>query len=460
MKVLFVITNINGFHEIPYSFGLSSLASYIELKGHTQQILDVRTTEEYDKLFDRIDDFKPDVVGFTSVSSQFSCVSELAEKIREKHAQMKIVCGGVHTTIFPESVAECAAFDCVFVGESEHAFAGFLDALEANEDWRGGNNIAFVTGGEVVVKDLNPLITDIGSLPFPAKGPLFEETIKAQGTAIFFFSRGCPYQCTYCSNHAIAACYGLKTNRPRYRDVDSCLDEILETMEMYEFQKILIGDDTFGIDRKWRTDFLTKYKQDIDKPFHCLLRANLVDEEFIAQLKEAGCYRISFGVESGSEYIRNEVMKRNLSEKQIINAFHLCKKYGIETIALNIIGVPGETEAMIKETVRLNRIIKPTGSGVNIFYPYKGTQLGDYCFSQGLVDEKMYYDFSNERRDSVLTFESEYKDILRNYQDRWTLIVDPWNVKKRLVRFVYDHKYVHIIARYIKRSLSRILKKA
>lgn len=457
MKVLFVITNINGFHEIPYSFGLSSLASYIESKGHVSQIVDIRTPDEYGKLFAAIDEFKPDVVGFTSVSSQFSTVCDLAQQVRDRHEGLRIVCGGVHTTIFPKSVAESSALDCVFVGESEFAFADYLSALETGSDWREVNNLAYMLDGEVVINPLNPLIQDLDVLPHPFKGALFEETVRVQGVAIFFFSRGCPYQCTYCSNHAIAACYNMKANKPRYRGVDSCIDEILETIETYSCQKLLIGDDTFGIDRVWRKDFLQKYKQKVDLPFHCLLRANIVDENFIAELKKAGCYRISFGVESGNEYVRNTIMKRNLSEEQIVNAFALCRKYGIETIALNIIGVPGETETMVKDTVRLNRIIKPTGSGVNIFYPYKGTQLGDYCFAEGLVDIDMYYDFSNERRDSVLTFDAAYKAKLRYYQDNWTVLVDPWNLRKRAVHFVYSHPMVHSVARTVKRFLFKAM---
>lgn len=187
MKVLFVITNIDGFHEIPYSFGLSSLASYAESRGHEYRMLDLRTPEEYGKLSQMIEEYSPSVLGFTSVSSQFSSVCELAEEVRKSHEDMKIVCGGVHTTIFPESVAECSAMDCVFVGESEFAFADFLDVLEQGGDWRTIPNIAFVEGDRVVVNPLNPLIENLDVLPFPAKGPLFEETVRVQETAIFFF---------------------------------------------------------------------------------------------------------------------------------------------------------------------------------------------------------------------------------------------------------------------------------
>lgn len=452
MKVLLVITNINGDHEIPYSIGLSSIASYIESRGHEQKIVDVREQEQYGRFLDQVEEYGPDLVGFTSVSSQFSSVKKLAEMVKNRHPEMKVVCGGVHTTIFPESVAECPSLDCVFVGESEYAFADYLDTLEGGGDWRELNNIAYVKGGNVIINKLNPLIQDIGSLPYPDKGYLFEEAIRVEGTAVFFFSRGCPFQCTYCSNHALAKRYDMKMNKPRFREVDSCIDEILQARRDHDFDRLIIGDDTFGLDKGWRLDFLEKYKHKIDIPFQCLLRANVVEEGFIRQLKGAGCFRISFGVESGNDFIRNEVMKRNLSEKQIVDAFALCRKYGIETVALNIIGVPGETEEMIWDTVRLNRKIRPTLSGVNIFYPYKGTHLGDYCFANELVDEELYNDFSNERRDSVLRFDEGFKTRLRYFHSNWSYLVNPWNVKKRVYDYIYRHQTVHHIARFIKRT--------
>jgi radical SAM superfamily enzyme YgiQ (UPF0313 family) len=90
---------------------------------------------------------------------------------------------------------------------------------------------------------------------------------------------------------------------------------------------------------------------------------------------------------------------------------------------LNIIGVPGETEDMIWDTIKLNRKIKPTSSGVNIFYPYKGTKLGDDCFKNKMVNEKLYSSFSNERRSSVLEFSEEHKKMLTYFRDNWDSLV-------------------------------------
>ena len=451
MNVLLAITNIHGFHEIPYSFGLSSIASYIRSKGYRTKIIAIRDENEFEQFDREVKTFKPMVIGFSSVSSQFNYVQKLSENAKTIDRNINIVCGGVHPTLYPEALLTTHAFDGFFIGESERAFGEYLDKIRNVEDHRNTRNFAYIEDGIVIKNPLNPLIQNLEELPVPDKGPLFEEYINKNGYAPFFFSRGCPYSCSYCSNHALAKKYDMATNKPRYRPVDSCIQEIRETSRIYRFDKIWIMDDTFGLNKSWREEFCQKYKKEIGIDFVCLLRANIVTESFIKTLKSAGCYRIMFGVESGNEYVRNTIMNRNMSDEQIVEAFRLCRKYEIESCSLNIIGVPGETEEMIQDTINFNKRIKPTDSAVNIFYPYKGTKLGDYCFSENLVDEILYHDFSNERRDSVLKYPEAFKARLRYYQKNWDVFVHPFDLKKRTYLILQDHKSIHNLLRRIKR---------
>ncbi|MFH1995925.1 MAG: radical SAM protein, partial [Candidatus Omnitrophota bacterium] len=209
--------------------------------------------------------------------------------------------------------------------------------------------------------------------------------------------------------------------------------------------------------RKWRKEFCQRYKKDIGLPFGCLLRANVVDEEFIRLLKAAGCYRIEIGIESGNDYIRNDVMRRGMSNEQVIRAFALARSAGIETNAINIIGTPGEDEEMIWDTIRLNRLVRPTTSSVNIFYPYRGTKLGDDCFEKGLVDKNLYGDFSNERRETVLNYPDAYKKKLLHYSRNWEALVYPFDLKRRGLRFV-RRSFIGKYLRTIKRSILGVFK--
>ena len=453
MKILFIYPNINGFHRDTYSFGLASIISITKKNGHIPKVIIVRTKKEYQKVFEEIATFKPQVIGFSSVSSQFSFVREIVAEIKKEFPNVVTVCGGIHPTINPQCILESKYLDGVFIGESENSFIEFLKKLENKESYKDVDNLVYVENGKLIVNKLKPLIHNLDSLPYPDREIYpFGQTLKAVGYAPFLFSRGCPYLCSYCSNHAIAKTYNLLRNYPRYRSPELSIREIESTISKFSIEKILIVDDIFGIDRKWRREFCKKYKKRIRIRFQCLLRANVIDKEFIQLLKEAGCYRISIGIESGNEFIRNKIMNRRMSNEQIIKAFDIAHKYDLQTNAINMIGVPEETEEMIWDTIKLNRKVKPTSSGVNIFYPYKGTKLGDYCFEKGLVGVSSYNSFSNERRETVLNYSEQYKNKLSYYRKNWEIFVYPFSFKRRLmklVRRIFVWKYLQILRRSI-----------
>lgn len=434
MNVLFIFTNINGHYSDTYNFGIASIVSITKKHNYNARVIIVNKQDEYQSVLNGIQSFKPDLIGFTSVSSQFVYVRELAAIIKAKFPSIIIVCGGIHPTIFPNCLLETNALDGIFIGEGEYSFVEFLERLNKNEPYFDVDNFGYLENGEVITNRLKPLINNLDELPFPDRETYpFIDSMKAMGYASFIFSRGCPYNCTYCSNHAIAKTYGKIVNTTRYRSVEKCILELQEVVSKFPVRRIGIVDDIFGLNKDWRKKYCEEYKRNIKLPFFCLLRVNLVDEEFISLLKDAGCFRLSFGVESGNEYIRNQVMNRNIQTEQIINAFALARKYKLETNAINIIGTPGETEEMIWDTIKLNRKLKPTSSAINIFYPYRGTKLGDECFKNGIVNQEKYNSFSNERRESILNFSEKYKKKLARYQKYWDFYVYTYNFKKILI---------------------------
>lgn len=455
MDILFIYTNINGEHEETYAFGFASIVAVTKKEGHNVKVIIVKNREDYLKVFTEISIFNPQIVAFTTVSSQFNFVIEISEGIKKVESKIITVCGGVHPTIFPTCVLDAPYLDGIFRGESEYSFVEFLHKVDKNKPFKDTDNFCYNDKGNVIINPLKPLIEDLDSLPFPDKTSYpYVETVSQYGIAPFFFSRGCPFLCSYCSNHAIAKAYNRDHNTPRYRSPESSIREIEETIRDFPMIKtIWIMDDTFGIDKQWRNEFCRKYKERVGIKFDCLLRANIVDEEFIKMLKEAGCYRISFGIESGNEYVRNTIMNRKMSNEQIITAFSLAQKYDIETNALNIIGVPGENEGQIWDTIKLNRKIHPTTSGVSIFYPYKGTILGDECFRERLVNEEQYRKFSQERCESVLNYPEDYKKKLSSYHTNWAVLVYPYNIKIRAKWLLMKNPVIWKSLRLMKRRL-------
>lgn len=425
-SVLFVLPNINGTYADAYSFGLASVAGVAREKGWDYAYAVLKRNEDCDELVARVKAERPRVLAFSSVSSQFAFVRDVSARVRAELADSVVqVCGGVHATISPECVLEAPGLDGIFVGEGELAFRDFLDRVAAGEPFRDVRNFAYARDGRVRKNPLHALIRDLDALPYPERERYgYQRFIDQEGYAAFFFSRGCPYQCTYCSNHAIAAAYGLKANKPRYRSPAGSIEEIQSLRRQgFRFRKVFIDDDTFGVDRAWAEEFCGRYAREITLPLACQLRVNLVDENLMQHLKRAGCVHVSCGVESGNEYIRNTIMRRGLSEKQIVEAYALFRRHEISSNAINLIGLPQETEESLWDTVELNRRINPTSSGVNIFYPYRGTVLGDYCFERGLVDKDEYLGFSKERRESILAFPREFRERLRYFHRNWEYLV-------------------------------------
>src|SRR3989338_2537116 len=437
MNVLLVFPNINGCHEDIYHFGLASIVSATRRQGHAVRTFIVSAEEEIARLLEEINAFKPKVIGFTSVSSQFGYVKRISSLIKGRFPESIIVCGGVHPTIYADALLESKDIDGFFIRESEFSFTEFLAKIENNEPYAETDNFAYAHSGRIIRNRLKPLIEDLDILLPPDREVYpYGENIKKIGYAPFLFSRGCPYLCTYCSNHAIAKIYGKNRNSTRFRSPEACVREIEEVIRRHDIKIISIGDDIFGLDRQWRKEFCEKYKKRIKIQFMCLLRVELAEEELIGMLKEAGCYRIFFGVESGNEYIRREIMNRRMTNEEIIKAFDLCHQYGMQTLAVNIIGIPGETKEMIRDTIKLNRRLRPTTSAVNIYYPYKGTVLGERCFKEGLVDEERYNNFSNERRETVLGFNEKHKRLISYFYTHWEKLVYPYDLERHTRRLL------------------------
>jgi len=435
MRIMLVYTNIGGFHENCYSPGLAYLVSATLVAGHAVSVELVETPEEIEFLKDVFVHAPPHVVGFSSVASQFPHVRIIARTFKRMSPSTKVICGGVHPTIHPDCLLDSPEFDGAIRGEAEAAFLEYLDRLETGDTVETCPNYAYVKAGQVVKNPMNPLVADLDNLYPPDKDTYpYIRAVARAGHAPFFFSRGCPYPCTYCCNHAIAEVYGLTSPAMRYRSPSASVSEIEAALERYPLERIVIRDDIFGLDPRWRDQFCELFRCRIGRPFSVFSRVEIVSDRYCEALSRAGCVNVSMAVESGCPEIR-QVLGRPMSDEAIIEAFDRVASFGIGTTAINMVGLPGETEEMIWQTIRLNRRINPNDTRANVFYPYRGTTLGDMCFENGLVDHTRYSLFSNERRESVLHFPQHYAQKINWYHNNWKKIVsnpmdfpDPYSV--------------------------------
>jgi len=440
MKVLLIFTNINSTRTDEYNFGLGYISSFIKQKGYESKCYNVSSLKDFDHVRNLVADFKPDVIGFSSVETQFIHVVNLSRLLRCEYKGI-MVCGGVFLTICPEAIRYAEALDGGMMGEGELAFLELLENVKNNRDWQKTKNLCYYDKEKkkIIKNDLVSLISDLDSLPFPDRDMFdYEVYLKGQQSIQFLFNRGCPFRCTYCSNHAVAKVYGRERNFTRFRTVGSCIEEIDFLLTKYKTGKPLhFVDDLFIINRGWVLKFLAEYKKCFKRPFMCHVRSDIVTRELFANLKEAGCYRVMMSIESGNDFIRNEIMKRDISRKQLLDSFKWARAYGIETSGVGMVGLPFETKEAVWDTLKTMAATKTTSFMLNVFYPYRGTYLYDVCKKNNFLPQNDNYltEEVKERRESILNLPSLSKDDIRYFANNCESLVMKYRPFREKLRF-------------------------
>ncbi|MGD9503301.1 MAG: radical SAM protein [Syntrophobacteraceae bacterium] len=344
------------------------------------------------------------LAGFSATTNMFQYVKQWASWIKSVRGDPVIV-GGVHPTLNAEETLGAEDIDAVCIGEGEGPIVELLDAMERGEDVSGVRNVWIKQNGVTHRNGLRPVIENLDALPFPDRG-IFDYAnldCEQRGIAVFMASRGCPYDCSYCCNHALKKVVrqgGAKTY-VRFRSPENVIQEIKETVAAYGFIKsIHFDDDILPIRKKWFRAFSDLYAREVGLPFECNIRPNLIDEEIIGLLKDAGCTSLRIGVESGDSYIRNEILNRSLSEETMLRAAELCRTAGMKLYTFNMVGLPREDARARLDTLKFNARMQSDEQQVSIFFPYEGTALYDLCVSDGLMRER---DVTDPFRDTSLS---------------------------------------------------------
>lgn len=358
-----------------------SLASFLKSKGHICEYLDIKLERN---LKIKIRDFNPDIIAYSTTTGKHNIFRDL-NSLLKKEFQFLSVFGGPHCTFYPDFINE-KDVDVICVGEGEYALLELADCIVENKSFNNIRNLWVKTDELVIKNDLRPLIEDIDSLPPPDRSLLDKySAYKNKKQKAFITGRGCPYKCTYCFNHVYNKMYEGKGTIIRKRSVKSIINEISEVKNKYNIKRIFFYDDIFSINKKWLLEFCDEYKN-IKIPFTAGLRINNTDEEIVSNLKNAGCERVLFGIECGNEELRNLLLKRNISDEQIISVTKLLRKYKIFPASFNIIGLPDETVENVFETIKLNIKAGVKFSYCTIYQPYPKTELAEYCVSKGYYD--------------------------------------------------------------------------
>jgi len=413
MKVLFIVQTIDFIDPQ----GIMLLSAIAKTKGY-ETFLGILSREN---IFEKIKNLNPDVIVYSASTGEHKYYLDINKDIKKQFNNIFTVMGGAHATYYPECVRQ-GSLDAICIGEGDEAFPELLDALEKEEPVDDIANIATRTKRN----GLRGLYADLDSLPFPDRDIFYEATEMGRfPIKSFMVSRGCPYACSYCFNHAFREMYKGKGRPVRRKSVSRSIEEILEVKKRYPIQFIKFYDDIFAYKNDpWLEEFCKDYKKEINLPFHCLTRADLVDEDMVRLLKSTGCKSVSMSIESASPYLRLEILNRTMSNEEIYNAFELFYKYNIKTFANSILAIP---EGKIKddiETVQMNVKCKVTFAEFPICHPYPGTKLGKYCQDKGLFDENYEKFHMSYMYESPLNcFTKREKNIQKNLSLLGTVVV-------------------------------------
>ncbi|MCC6450564.1 MAG: B12-binding domain-containing radical SAM protein [Candidatus Aureabacteria bacterium] len=363
--------------------GLLWVSACLRERGHRSMVF---IADSRRGLLRRLHEFNPHIVGFPCTTGNTSFVLETARDIR-KVARPLIVVGGPHPTHMPGIIDEDPV-DIVCIGEGEHAMADLADAVDRSTDFTQIRNLWVKHDGRISRNELRPLIPDLDSLPFPDRSYYERYRLLRNKTAkMFICSRGCPFNCTFCSNPSLKKLYRSKGKFVRFRSPVNVVTEIRQVMSSSRLSFCQFVDELMISDKEWLRDFLAQYRKMIRLPFSCPVHARILDETTVKDLRDAGCDCVSFGVETGNEVLRRTVLGKDVSNSDIIAAAGLLKKHGIRCKTFNMFGLPNETVENALETLRLNRMIRPDYLFASIVQFLPGTELTEYAMREGIIDK-------------------------------------------------------------------------
>ena len=369
--------------QIKIQFGISDISSFLKAWGYKTKLL-VLTRETEKRIIDKnINDFDPRLICFTAVASEYNFIAEISSHIKHKHPPIYLLIGGPHVSLNPERAIK-DSFDAVCVGEGEYPTLKLVQQLEKGKQPKKIKNLWIKQGNSIEKNKTASFIQNLDAWPLPDRD-MWQECINYPGTGqTIMLVRGCPYHCTYCCNHALRQ---LASGRYiRSRSPSNIIKELKEIIKKFpKTYRINLEVETVGLSIDYDLELCTKLEEFNKKHKKLTYEVNLriiPDKDYnklFKAFRKANIRSISIGLESGSQRVRESILKRFYSNDDIINAIKLAKKYHLQVCVYVMVGIPGETLEDFKDTIECCRVCQPDQIALSIFYPYSGTVLYSYC---------------------------------------------------------------------------------
>lgn len=409
MKILLIdppYEIFTGYVSRYFPIGLSYIGSALKEKGHDVVIYDVdrerqdtgdlNFSAEYERLGNYlkevntrdhfiwkkiekiVKDYSPDIIGITTMTMVFGSAVKTAEVCKKVKPDSIVIIGGPHSTDWPEICFQSPYIDFCISGEGEESILPLLEALKnKHTNFREVPGISFKEDGKVIRRKSIPYISELDKYPYPGREFLLNlDRYTSEDMGVIMTSRGCPYKCGFCSHPPIV----------RYRNLDNVISEIRDVRDKYGTQQFAIKDDSFTVNRKRTVEFCRMLiDEGLGIDWDCTTRVNLIDDELLDIMQEAGCNVIKVGIETGSERIMKDVNK-GITLEQARMAADMLNKHGIFWSAYFMFGLPTETKDDMLKTLEFMKELDPPYAGLGLYAPMPNTQLWDQGLQLGLIN--------------------------------------------------------------------------
>ncbi|TAN40607.1 MAG: B12-binding domain-containing radical SAM protein [Nitrospirae bacterium] len=400
---------------LPY-FGILSLVGYLKHHGYEPEI--IISSLEKDPI-DRLVELSPEIIGISAMTVEHRWLMQAAADIRRALPNSTIIAGGIHTVLYPEEVLSIPEIDLACTGDGEEVLYDILREMEKKEpDWHSLRGIGFRSAeGAVCVNERAPLysyrdeIIEDRSIYFNRYPLLARDTAHR-----FISSRGCPYHCNFCYNETLRNLFRNSGPYIRRKSIDNLIAEIRAVCGNNRTDAVFFVDDLFTMDKKWLGQFLLRYRKEINIPFVCTTRANIMDDEKAALLAEAGCRTVSFGLESGSYAIRKIVLNKDITDDLIIQCGRSIKKFGMHVQTANMFCLPEETLQDAFRTIELNIQTGTDFAFASLLMPFPKTAIADYCIEHGFLKSDYSFNDLPESFMNISLLDLKEKDVIINVQ--------------------------------------------
>jgi anaerobic magnesium-protoporphyrin IX monomethyl ester cyclase len=428
---------VNPIHP---TLGLSTIAATAIARGHQVRILDM-SWRPYDwrLVKSEIDAFKPDVVGITATTPLMNQLRDMSVLVRDISKDIRIVGGGAHPSALPAETLDETMLDAVFAGEADYSFADLMDGVALKDI--AGLWYRDAAGKPVATAQRHP-IHNLDDLPMPA-WELYNAAdyrrmsrllCRRPPVTMAEFSRGCVFRCDFCASK-ITMALGYRKKSP-----ERCAEEV-KRMHALGYREFLLADDIFTSDQDWASDVCDAIaRTGVDMAWSCTngIRVESADDELFRNLRRAGCYRVSFGFESGNDRVLESFGKGGrASIVQGRNAVRIARKAGIDTSGFFLLGLSPDTEETMKDTIAFARSLELDMMKFGVTVAFPGTQMFNQYMKKGLIRSFNWDDYFIYTDEPLFAHERLDYETIRRYMKiayRRAILHNPGFIRRRIMR--------------------------